>query len=166
MAVAPTTTIDIAPPGLRDIESLQRLFRQALRQDFQYFPPSYTDRICRQNNFWHLLMARFRHERIMEVAKLHGAIVGYALGSVTPQGNGELYWLYVDPAQRTHDIGARLLDTVMRELQERGAAKLTLVTYDLKDYYLHRGFEYRGKQRIHSLDFDVMEYKLGAHGRA
>jgi len=165
MALKPVAAqVVVTRPSLNDISPLQRLFRQALKEDFQYFPPSYIDRICRQNNFWHLLAARFKSDRIMEVAKVDGCLIGYALGSLTPQHNAELYWLYVDPTQRTRDIGAALLGAVMRDMQARGSTKLTLVTYDLKDYYLRHGFSHRGQQRIHSLDLDVMEYNVNAHG--
>lgn len=164
MAVKPLpATIEVVRPGVGDIAPLMRLFRQALRKDFQYFPPSYTDQICRQNGFWQLLAARFKDDRIMEVAKVNGRLVGYALGSLTPQRNAELYWLYVDPAQRTRNMGAALLGAVMRDMQAKGSTKLTLVTYDLKDYYLRHGFSHRGQQHIHSLDLDVMEYNLDAH---
>lgn len=160
MAVKPASRVDIGPPKLRDIAAVRKLFRQALRDDFQYFSPAYTDRISRQNSFWHLLMGRGRSERIMQIAKHKGRVVGYALGSLTPQHNGELYWLYVNPAERTGNIGAALLDAVVREMRSRGSNKVTLVTYDLKDYYQRHGFKYQGKQRIHNLDLDVMEYEM------
>jgi GNAT superfamily N-acetyltransferase len=165
MAVSPDQAV-VSVPTIGDIAPLQRLFRQALRHDFQYFPPTYADKICRQNSFWHLLAARFKPDRIMQVAKINGRIVGYALGSLTPQHDGELYWLYVDPQQRTHNLGAALIQAVVQDMKARGCTKLTLVTFDLKDYYLHHGFSYRGKQNIHSLDLDVMEYQVGSHGEA
>lgn len=155
--------ITITPPTVRDIAPLRRLFRQALRDDFQYFPPAYTDRISHQNSFWRLLLARHKPDRVMAVAKAKDRIVGYAIGSLTPQRNGELYWLYVDPASRTRDIGAALLSAVLSDMGRRGSGKVTLVTYDLKDYYRRHGFRHRGKQRIHTQDLDVMEYDVSGH---
>jgi len=164
MAGKPPTPVVVGPPTVRDIALLRKLFRQALRDDFQYFSPAYIDQISRQNNFWHLLMGRRKLERSMHVAKRNHHIIGYALGSLTPQRNGELYWLYVDPTQRTSNVGDALLKAVVSDMRAKGATKLTLVTYDLKDYYLRHGFQYRGQQRIHSLDLDVMEYNLNDHG--
>lgn len=163
MAVKPPPSVVVGPPTARDIAPLRKLFRQALRSDFQYFSPAYIDQISRQNNFWRLLMGRRKFERSMYVAKRNRRIIGYALGSLTPQRNGELYWLYVDPAQRTSNVGAALLEAVVSDMRAKGSTKLTLVTYDLKDYYLRHGFHHRGKQRIHSLDLDVMEYNLNDH---
>jgi ribosomal protein S18 acetylase RimI-like enzyme len=162
----PASHIIVTAPTRSDILPLRRLFRQALRHDFQYFPPAYADLINRQNNWWRLLLARTKSDRVIVVAKAHRRIIGYAIGSLTPRGNGELYWLYVDPAQRTANIGARLLEATCLEMQRRGAKMVTLVTYDLKDYYLHLGFNYRGKQRIHDLNLDVMEYPMDGHGEA
>ncbi|HUC87285.1 MAG TPA: GNAT family N-acetyltransferase [Candidatus Saccharimonadales bacterium] len=152
--------IIIAPPRLRDIPALHRLFRRALLVDFQYFPLGYVDEISHQNNLWRLAAARFRRGRIMVVAKRGDQLIGYALGSLTPEGGGELYWLYVERGERQHRIGSQLLHTAVRLMCSRGATLVTLVTYDLKDYYLHQGFSYRGKQHIHGVDLDVMEYRL------
>jgi predicted N-acetyltransferase YhbS len=158
-----TTAVVIEPPAVRDMPALRRLFRQALRDDFQYFPPTYASQINHQNSLWRLLLAGLKADRIMRVAKVKGQIVGYSLGSLTPQHNGELYWLYVDPSQRTRNIGAALLQATLDTMKLRGSHKVTLVTYDLKDYYQRHGFYYRGKQHIHSLDLDVMEHGLGDH---
>lgn len=158
--------IVIAPPTARDTLALRQLFRQALRDDFQYFSPTYTDQISRQNSLWRLLLARYKSDRVIIVAKAKGQIVGYAIGSLTPQHNGELYWLYVDPAHRTGNIGATLLSAILREMGRRGSGKVTLVTYDLRDYYLRHGFSHRGKQRIHNQDLDVMEYEVGSRAGA
>ena len=152
--------VTIQSPRSRDLVALRRLFQRALRDDFQYFPPAYTDRISHQNRLRHLFVARFKSDRIILVASFQGKLIGYGMGSLTPQGNGELYWLYVDPAYRTGNIGAAILEAVLDAAHQRGGRKVTLVTYDLKDYYQRHGFRHRGKQRIHGLDLDVMEYVL------
>lgn len=150
--------IRIEPPSLRDLVPLRRLFVVALRQDFTYFPADYVTEINRQNNLLRLALAQRRRGRVMQVAKYDGQVIGYALGSLTPEGNGELYWLYVNPAARQRGIGNRLLEAGTGELLAKGARRVTLVTYNLKDYYLRHGFHHRGTQHIHGLDLDVMEY--------
>jgi GNAT superfamily N-acetyltransferase len=157
-ASATAADITITSPSLTDIVALRRLFRIALQIDFQYFPAAYAKEIGAQNNLLHLALGRYQRDRVILVAKRAGHLIGYAIGSLTPQGGGELYWLYVDRPERRRKVGVQLLHAAIHELRRRGAGSINLVTYDLKDYYARQGFHYRGQQHIHGLDLDVMEY--------
>jgi len=163
-ASATAADITITSPSLADIVALRRLFRIALQIDFQYFPAGYAKEIGAQNSMLHLALGRYQRDRLLLVAKRRGHLIGYAIGSLTPQGSGELYWLYVDRPERRRKVGVQLLQAAIKELRRRGASSITLVTYDLKDYYERQGFQHRGKQHIHGLDLDVMEYS--ADGKA
>ncbi len=160
VAAAPATTTDITitAPSLTDIMALRRLFKVALQVDFQYFPAAYAKEISAQNSMLRLASGRYQKDRALLVAKRGRYVIGYAIGSLTPNRNGELYWLYVDRPERGRKVGVQLLHAAIKELRWRGAERVTLVTYDLKDYYQRQGFHYRGKQHIHGIDLDVMEY--------
>ncbi len=152
--------VAVVRPTLWDMPTLHRLFQEALRRDFQYFPQEYIAEIGRQNNLWRLTIALTRANRIMAVAKVRGRIVGYIIGSLTSGGTSELYWLYVDRQYRNHRVGGRLLQEALQIARSKGAHRVFLVTYNLRDYYQRQGFHYWGKQTIQGVSLDAMEYKL------
>jgi mycothiol synthase len=60
------------------------------------------------------------------VARRAGAVVGYCWTKLHPNGDGEIYFLAVDPTDRGHRIGEALAAAGYRRLRDRGARRAIL----------------------------------------
>ena len=158
--------VAIVPLKPSDIASLKRLFLHALETDFHYFPYEYRHLIARQNRHRHLLTAYLSKNRVIFLAKQDQQLVGYIIAGMLPDGQGYVYWLYVDPTARGEKIGVKLVQRTVEALREKGAGKVTLVTYNFDKYYLKLGFEYSGTQEIHGVTLHEMTYTYRNHGQA
>jgi ribosomal protein S18 acetylase RimI-like enzyme len=71
-----------------------------------------------------------------------GAPLGYAcFGPIAlTQGSWDLYWIAVEPGNRTRGIGRRLMGEVERRAKAAGAAALFIDTSGRPDYGAARGF--------------------------
>jgi GNAT superfamily N-acetyltransferase len=80
-----------------------------------------------------------------QVAEEDDRVLGAAGGGITAPGVGELFVLYLDPAQRRRGFGTLLLDRVTEQLTGAGAAELWVSVVDGNDkgipFYRARGFE-------------------------
>jgi ribosomal-protein-alanine acetyltransferase len=97
-----------------------------------------------------------RQTAVVLVAKANGAVIGDAIGLLrrSTRVSGRIYTIAVNPTYRGKNIGAKLLDALLRRLRRRGAQRLTLevqkrnraaialyenngfqITKVLKDYY-------------------------------
>lgn len=102
----------------------------------------------RWENGWRRGFESLDPTRVVHVAELGGRIVGFAGGgrarvSAPPGYSGEVYALYVHPAQQGRGIGRRLLKVAAEGLVERGL--MPIVIWTLFDNPQSRGFyESRG----------------------
>jgi ribosomal protein S18 acetylase RimI-like enzyme len=75
------------------------------------------------------------------IARVAGGVVGYAIYSLADE-LGFLSSLYVKKCFRNFEIGAKMMDMVIRECRQRGAGKIYLVSSSkAKDFYRSFGFE-------------------------
>jgi ribosomal protein S18 acetylase RimI-like enzyme len=76
-------------------------------------------------------------DAIVLVAELHGAVVGYAFGSVEGYDYmslrgpaGVVHDLFVEPAYRRRGVARRLLEAALDDLRARGVPRVVLSTAD------------------------------------
>jgi GNAT superfamily N-acetyltransferase len=78
-----------------------------------------------------------------------GRVLGAAGGGVTPDGLGQVYVLYLDPALRGRGVGTALLDFVTAQQRSEGAAEQWVSVTDGNwmgiPFYLARGFVVRDR---------------------
>jgi ribosomal protein S18 acetylase RimI-like enzyme len=84
-------------------------------------------------------------EQVCLVATDDGDIVGFAHGATDDEGKGDILRLYVHPNRWNEGIGSNLLETIERELTDRGAkAVQAMVLADNEmgnAFYEDHGFE-------------------------
>jgi ribosomal protein S18 acetylase RimI-like enzyme len=87
------------------------------------------------------------------VVEEDGRVRGTAGGGVTAPGVGELFVIYLDPAERGRGLGTLLLDRIIEQVAGAGAAELwaSVVVDNEKGlpFYRARGFEQIGKRKAH-----------------
>jgi ribosomal protein S18 acetylase RimI-like enzyme len=101
-----------------------------------------------------------------QVVEEDGRVLGAAGGGLTAPGVGELFVLYLDPAERRRGLGSLLLDRVAGQLTEVGAGELwvsVVVGNELGiPFYLARGFEQVDKRRAYGSEpgDDVWSWRM------
>ncbi|GIF77988.1 GNAT family N-acetyltransferase [Asanoa siamensis] len=80
-----------------------------------------------------------------QVVEEAGRVLGAAGGGIGEPGVGELYVIYLDPAERNRGLGTLLLDRVVDQLTEGGAREIWVRVIEGNDrgipFYRARGFE-------------------------
>ncbi|MDG5777267.1 GNAT family N-acetyltransferase [Haloarculaceae archaeon H-GB2-1] len=61
---------------------------------------------------------------LLLVAEMDGQVVGFSESEYTDSGEGNIWWLHVDPAYRGKGIGSALFDATEQRLHEMGASHL------------------------------------------
>ena len=145
--------------GLGDALALRRLFRAAVASDFAYFPRAYRRQVLRQNGLGRLAIATLRPDRLLFGATVGGRLVGYAIGRRNGDGTGKIYWLYVDPAQRSSGVGSGLLAAILAEFERRHSSQVSLVTYRHDEYYRRKGFTLAKSEEVYGITMKVMVYR-------
>lgn len=145
--------------SLGDAPALRRLFRGAVATDFAYFPGSYRRQVLRQNDLSRLAVATLRSDRLLFGARAGERLVGYAIGRSNKDSTGKIYWLYVDPEQRSSGVGSGLLGAILAEFERRGSKQVSLVTYQHDDYYRRKGFKLLKNDRVYGVPMKVMVYQ-------
>ncbi|HSX01235.1 MAG TPA: GNAT family N-acetyltransferase [Candidatus Saccharimonas sp.] len=151
----------ITEASLSHLPALRRLFVDAVRTHFTYFTPRIQRRVIREHNLLRLGRAALHPHRVVLVAHAGNQLVGYAIGSVPAPGSGQLYWLYVDPAQRGQNLGLSLLSRMLRLQQQRGAIEVTLATHDHRRYYERQGFAWVENRLVDGVNMDIMRFRVG-----
>ncbi len=131
----------IAPLRLRDAREAHAVFVNALLHDFDYFDSAYKQVVLAENNLVSMMRAVLLPSRLLLVAKDQGRIVGYVIGSVPKNGNGQIYWLFVDRAYRGQNLGLALLSRILKIMAAKGASQAALITHDHATYYARQGFK-------------------------
>lgn len=151
----------IIPIKLRDIPALHRMFVSAVRTHFSYFPVIEQEQVIRSHRMHKLLLAAIHPRRVILTAYHGGELVGYAIGSVPKNRNGQLFWLFVDPSRRGNNTGLTMLSRMLRVQSELGATEVTLATHDHRRYYERQGFVWRDAYPVDGVQMDIMTFKLG-----
>lgn len=156
-----TSDATIRRPRLAELPSLQRLFSQAVRTHFAYFPDRYQRQVIKENNLWRLSVASFHPRRAIFVAVADGQVVGYAIGGLDNQRIGYIFWLFVEPSHRGANLGLKLLSRLLRHFEQQGAIGAKLGTYDHQAYYQRQGFreEYREDLQGVPITYMSLEWK-------
>jgi GNAT superfamily N-acetyltransferase len=154
-----STTI-ITPVRIRTIPVLHRLFVNAVKTNFAYFPDASQAKVIRDHRPLKLLLAAIHPRRIILTAHHNGALVGYAIGSVPPDKNGQLFWLYVEPARRGSNTGLALLSRMLKLQRLQGAHQVSLATHDHRRYYERQGFTWQESRHVDGVMMDIMVFRM------
>lgn len=139
---------------------LKRLFTHAIEGSFDYFTPDYQQLVQRGNTTPKILLGSLRRDRIILTAFLGKELVGYLFGAIDEDGMGHIFWLYVSPDARGHNVGLALLARALRIMREKGAHTAELATYDHRRYYERQGFSLYGSREEGGCRIDVLRYQL------
>lgn len=148
---------------LRDVLATHRVFRDALQNHFDYFDEAFRRNVLASNRPYHLAAAAIHPSRMVLVAKDGRNIIGYAIGSVPKGGNGQIYWLFVNPDFRGQNLGLKLLSRIMAAMSAKGATEAILVTHTHAKYYARQGFKHVRTVRTGGQIGYVLKYKLEDH---
>ena len=89
-----------------------------------------------------------------QVVEEDGRVLGAAGGGLTGPAAGELFVLYLEPAERGRGLGTLLLDRVIEQVRALGAEEIRTSVYDgnMKGipFYEARGFEKTEKQQAYA----------------
>lgn len=127
--------------NLLDIVRLRRLFIEALKIDFDYFPKEYLAQVNRQNSIFNLSLATLNSNRLLIGSWDGKKLVGYLIGDKTNKDLGQIFWLFVLPEYRNHKIGRSLMDETLSWFKNLDVSRVQLVTHKHKDYYLKQNFQ-------------------------
>jgi ribosomal protein S18 acetylase RimI-like enzyme len=106
--------------------------------------------------------ARFGYQVVEE----DGRVLGTASGGTTAPGVGELFVIYLDPAERGRGLGTLLLDRIIEQVSGAGAAELwaSVVVDNEKGlpFYRARRFEQLGKRKAYGAgpEDDVWTWRM------
>ena len=101
-----------------------------------------------------------------QVVEEDGRVLGAAGGGVAEEGIGELYVIYLDPAERGRGLGTLLLDRVIEQARAAGAREMwvSVVVDNNKGipFYRARGFEQVEKRQAFGSgpDDDVWSWRM------
>jgi ribosomal protein S18 acetylase RimI-like enzyme len=104
-----------------------------------------------------------------QVVEERGRVLGAAGGGITAPGVGELFVIYLDPAQRGRGLGTLLLDHVTAQLRSGGAreiwASVTPGNEKGIPFYEARGFEFVEKVKAFSSlpEEDIWNLRMRKH---
>ena len=157
LRVKTDTTIHEVKVG--QVADLRKLFRQAVVEDFSYFPKTYQWRVLADNNLARLAIGVIKPNRVLLGAWRDDRLIGYAIAGTNRNGCGKLYWLYVAPDSRGQGVGGQLLDRLIAIMKQRGMQRLSLVTHNFDPYYAKRGFKLDKSQQLYGVPMRVMSYQ-------
>jgi ribosomal protein S18 acetylase RimI-like enzyme len=89
-----------------------------------------------------------------QVVEEAGRVLGAAGGGITAPGVGELFVIYLDPAERGRGLGTLLLDRVVEQVRSGGAREMWVSVTPGNEkgipFYQARGFEFVEKVKAYS----------------
>ncbi len=141
---------------------LKKLFDDALKLDFSYFPVSYIEHARRQNSLARLVNATMKQDRILLGLWLDRLLIGYSIAKISPQQRAYIFWLYVSPQFRGQGYGRQLLDSSIKILDDRSVNRVELITHNRKNFYLASNFvvDRLVKNFIDNVDVYMMSREL------
>ncbi|WP_433725631.1 N-acetyltransferase family protein [Actinoplanes sp. CA-051413] len=101
-----------------------------------------------------------------QVVEEHGRVLGAAGGGMTGPGVGELFVIYLDPAELGRGLGTLLLNRIIEQVTELGAEELwaSVVVDNTKGipFYRARGFEEVSKRKAYGAgpEDDVWTWRM------
>lgn len=149
-----------SPVKLHEAPQLRKVFKHAVATNFNYFPKTYQQQVLKDNSLLRLGMGAVRPSRVLIVARDGSKIIGYIIAAATPNGSGQIYWLYVDPNYRGENLGLGLLSKALRQLEQLGSDKVYLATHDHRPYYARQGFKHLRTDDTFGVKMDIMSYPL------
>ncbi len=152
----------ITPISLLNVAPVHRLFVQAVRRNFTYFPEQAQAKVIRDHRPLKLLLAKLNPRRIILTAYYGDDLVGYVIGAVPRDAHGQIYWLYVDDSRRGKNTGLALLSRMIRYQRSLGASEVTLATHDHRRYYERQGFIWTESREVDGVRMDIMTFRIMA----
>lgn len=148
-------------PSVRDVFALPGLFRQAVDTDFSFYDDAVKKRIIKKNSVRRLLLARWRKNRILFVAKVGSKCVGLIVASFNAS-IGIVHWVFVHKDYRKQKVGSGLLAKTEAEFKRVGCHKITLTTEIAPDFYKNLGYTEEGLLKKHwwGKDFTILSKNL------
>lgn len=105
---------------------------------------------------------------VVVVAEDDGQIVGFATGTITETGDGEIDWLFVAPEARGQEVGTNLFERTRDALEERGAetvrAAVLAENEEGEQFFEQFGWEEGGSRETTIADADFATHLYGPHG--
>ncbi len=119
-----------------DLPAVSRLAAELVRLHHRYDPPRFMlVEPVEEGYRWFFSRELKRRGALILVAQDAGAIVGYAYGTMEGrnwndllEACGKLNDLYVDAAARRHGAGRALVTAMFKELRDRGAPRVVLLS--------------------------------------
>jgi ribosomal protein S18 acetylase RimI-like enzyme len=155
-----TSQTHIALVRTRDLPQLKRLFEQAVRDHFAYFPAGVQNDVIRGHSLIKLAKAKYDPRRIVLVARRGPRIVGYCIAAVPSHGPSQLFWLYVEPDHRGINLGLSLLSRTLKLMAAKGARDIFIATHDHRRYYERQGFKFSDRTIQQGIPMDIMVFKV------
>lgn len=146
--------VEIRRARAGDLPAVSRLAAELVRLHHRYDPPRFMlVEPVEEGYRWFFSRELKRRGAIILVAEEAGAIIGYAYGTMEGRNwndlldaCGKLNDLYVDGAARRHGAGRALVTAMLKELRDRGAPRVVLLSA-WKNPDAHAFFEAIGFRR-------------------
>lgn len=128
------------PIKVSKIRELHKMFKRALHEDFSYFPGEYIDSVSKDNTLWDFLRSRFNSRRVVLGLFEGNKLIGYAIADTTVATDSDIFWFYIIPERRGLGLGKKFFAELLKELENRGASHVYLITHNQRGFY--EGFEF------------------------
>jgi ribosomal protein S18 acetylase RimI-like enzyme len=135
--VSPPNSVVIRPAVPADLPTIGRLGALLVRTHHDFDPQRFIPATPRTEDAYASFLGSQLVERNVAVlvADRDGEVIGYSFAGVEGidymslrGAAGVLYDIVVDPAQRGHGVGRKLLDATLAALEARGARQVVLST--------------------------------------
>jgi len=145
------TGVDIVPLAADEGPLLQRLRIAALTESPDAFSPTAAEARSHDAGYWQRAAERLAASAdfVMFTARVGGEGLGLASAQRDAAGVGHIGAMWVDPQLRRKGAGARLFDTAVAFLRNRGCVEIRLSVTETNApaiaLYRSRGFELTGE---------------------
>lgn len=133
--------IKIIKSGIIDIFRLPGMFTKALFEEYKMYDEQTKKRILQRHSLLHLLIARFKPDRVILLAAMEKRGIAVVLGTYSSDGVGIVHWIYVLPEYRKKNVAKRMLLQMEQEFLKRNCHKLTVTTEVAWEFYRKIGYK-------------------------
>lgn len=151
--------VSVQPIRLRHCQSLSRLFKRALAEDFAYFPGRYVDGLAKQHSPSRFVRASLNKRRLLLGLFDGSQLIGYSIADYSQLTDADIFWLYIKPEYRGQGQGSVLLKATLLRLADAGVVHVYLLTHQQVAFYKRFGFEELDAKD--DLFEDITMYELG-----